>query len=301
MVENWPTESTGSLNITVLLGLLALLTLVGYVYCCTCLMIIARKTGDPSAGLAWIPIINVFTLLKAAGKSPAWFLLLLIPGVNLICMALLWCSIAERRGRAYGTGFIILVPLLGMLLPAWLAAGPPVGPAAGGNPVRPTRPAAAPGNAGASRGSSVFCSNCGDQTNPGDRFCGSCGQPIGGTTLTAPAAASGGAGAALAAVVVVVLLLAMVGAGGFVWSRMAAPTLATTPASPPMLEAPAPPTPADPFPSEARSPEVIVDIQPDGSRVYSGEGAIEKAIFDVLQTEVDKIRQEQKPVDQPKN
>lgn len=76
------------------------------------------KAGEPGWA-AIIPIYNTITLLKIAGKPIWWLLLFLIPGVNLVIIALVMISVAGRFGKGTGFGLglaflpFIFYPLLG--------------------------------------------------------------------------------------------------------------------------------------------------------------------------------------------
>jgi Family of unknown function (DUF5684) len=65
-----------------------------------------------------IPIYNIFLLIQIAGKPWWWFLLLFIPGVNLIIWVLINIALAERfgKGALFGLGLfffgIIFFPAL---------------------------------------------------------------------------------------------------------------------------------------------------------------------------------------------
>jgi hypothetical protein len=65
-----------------------------------------------------IPIYNIFLLIQIAGKPWWWFLLLFIPGVNLIIWVLINIALAERfgKGALFGLGLfffgIIFFPVL---------------------------------------------------------------------------------------------------------------------------------------------------------------------------------------------
>jgi hypothetical protein len=76
------------------------------------------KAGQPGFA-AIVPIWNILTLLKIAGKPGWWLILMLIPGVNAIIGILVAIEIAKKFG--HGTGFglglaflpIIFYPMLG--------------------------------------------------------------------------------------------------------------------------------------------------------------------------------------------
>jgi len=66
------------------------------------------KAGQPGWA-AIIPIYNLFVLVKIAGKPAWWFILLLIPVVNL----LVFIALAERfgKGAGFGIGLGLLSPI----------------------------------------------------------------------------------------------------------------------------------------------------------------------------------------------
>ncbi|WGD36343.1 DUF5684 domain-containing protein [Lysinibacter sp. HNR] len=70
------------------------------------------KAGEPGWA-AIIPIVNIYYLLKIAGKPWWWLLLLIIPVVSLILQVML----ALRIGRNFGQGGAFSVFLLWLLAP----------------------------------------------------------------------------------------------------------------------------------------------------------------------------------------
>jgi hypothetical protein len=80
-----------------------------------CASQICKKTGVKDGGLAWVPILQIFPLLKAAGMSPAWFIAFLIPLFN-ICAAFVWARrIAEARRLASWIAVLMILPGLNVL------------------------------------------------------------------------------------------------------------------------------------------------------------------------------------------
>jgi hypothetical protein len=92
-----------------------------YVYVALALMTIAKKTNTPNAWLAWIPIINVILMLNIAKKPLWWFILCLIPLVNIVIFIILWMAIAEARGKPSWWGILIIIPLVNLIVPGYLA------------------------------------------------------------------------------------------------------------------------------------------------------------------------------------
>lgn len=94
--------------------------LVVYVFWAYCMARIAVRLGMPMGkAFIWaiIPIANVFLLLKLAAKPMWWFILFLIPIVNLVMMILVWMSLCERLGKPSWWGVVIaLVPIVNIIM-----------------------------------------------------------------------------------------------------------------------------------------------------------------------------------------
>lgn len=75
------------------------------------------KTGKPGWACL-IPIYNVIVFLRIVGRPVWWFVLLFIPGVNIIISLLLCLDLAAVFGKGTGFGLglfflpIILLPIL---------------------------------------------------------------------------------------------------------------------------------------------------------------------------------------------
>lgn len=84
-----------------------------YIYYSLCLYLIAKKLNVPSPWTAWIPIVNIWTLLQAAGKPCWWVLLLWIPFIPIY----LWMCITENLGRNKWLGLLIipLIPIVSLV------------------------------------------------------------------------------------------------------------------------------------------------------------------------------------------
>lgn len=104
-----------------LFGLYIFLMILFYVYMAISLQVIAKKTNTENGWMAWIPIANFFLMINIAKKPLWWFILLLIPLVNLIIGILLWMAIAERRGKPNWVGILLIVPVVGICIPGYLA------------------------------------------------------------------------------------------------------------------------------------------------------------------------------------
>jgi hypothetical protein len=115
---------------------------------CFFLKLICLKTGNEPGILIWLPVFQIFPLLRAAAMSPAWFLAYLVPAsvasaanfwptlfsqrmlplfatlavVNIIVAHGIWCAkIAKARGKSQWAGFCLFLPITGPLAFLYLA------------------------------------------------------------------------------------------------------------------------------------------------------------------------------------
>jgi hypothetical protein len=101
------------------------------------LYLIAKKTRVAAAWTAWVPFVNAYTMVAAAGK-PLWWLVLLalplisfIPIVGLIGLVgavvsfvmyiLIWMAISERFNVSKWAGLLMLVPVVQWIYMGYLA------------------------------------------------------------------------------------------------------------------------------------------------------------------------------------
>jgi hypothetical protein len=76
------------------------------------------KAGKPGWA-SIVPIYNMIVLLEIAGKPLWWFVLLLIPGVNIVIIILVMIDLAKNFGKGAGFGLglaflgFIFFPILG--------------------------------------------------------------------------------------------------------------------------------------------------------------------------------------------
>lgn len=95
------TSSTSSGGAVVVFALIALAIAVFYI---AAMWKVFTKAGR-SGWLSIIPIVNTIVLCQIAGKSGWWFLLLLIPFVDVIVYIMLMLELAKAFG--YGMGFAL--------------------------------------------------------------------------------------------------------------------------------------------------------------------------------------------------
>jgi tetratricopeptide (TPR) repeat protein len=109
----WATQNQGVLN---------LVSVLIYLIFAFFLFLIARKTNTDMAWLAFIPIANIYLMVKIAGK-PWWWLLImiLVPCVNVIFFIIVFIGIARARNKSALWGILTLIPGINIIAWAYLA------------------------------------------------------------------------------------------------------------------------------------------------------------------------------------
>lgn len=97
------------------------LSLVSYIYTSLCFHKIANKTNTPFAWFAWLPVLSIFLMLMIAKKSFWWFVLLLIPLVNLVCIIIICMEIAKMRNKPGWLGILMMLPFVNFFVIGYLA------------------------------------------------------------------------------------------------------------------------------------------------------------------------------------
>jgi hypothetical protein len=108
----------GFLLVGVLLYFVAALPLMG----------VFGKAGQPGWA-AFVPIYNIYVLLKVVGRPGWWLILFLIPIVNIVIGIIVYYDLSVSFG--HGVGFAIGLIFLGwiFLLILWLGSSTYSGPA----------------------------------------------------------------------------------------------------------------------------------------------------------------------------
>ena len=70
-----------------------------YLLFCYCSMMICRRTNTAPGFLVWVPVLQIFPLLRAAGMPRIWFFAFLVPVVNLLAQLVWYVKIVEARGK----------------------------------------------------------------------------------------------------------------------------------------------------------------------------------------------------------
>jgi hypothetical protein len=94
------------------------------------LMGVFDKAGRPGWA-AYVPLYNLFVLLKVVGRPGWWLVLYFIPVVDIVIAIIVWLDLAKsfRRGVGFAVGLIFLNWIfLGIL---WMGDSRYAGPAAG--------------------------------------------------------------------------------------------------------------------------------------------------------------------------
>ncbi len=105
----------------VVLVLLLIIIAVFYVYFALVYSKLAKKTNTEDAWLAWIPIANIYLLLKIAGKPGWWLILYFVPLVNIVVAIIVWMEIARRLNKPDWLGILVIVPMANLVMPGYLA------------------------------------------------------------------------------------------------------------------------------------------------------------------------------------
>jgi hypothetical protein len=108
-------------------GVIFLVTLlvVTYLYTSLTLMVIANKVGEGPAWLAWVPVGNLFLMAKVAQLPAISLLLFIVPVVNVVYSIYMMMKVAERRGFESWLGILMIVPVIGLFVPGYIAWAEP--------------------------------------------------------------------------------------------------------------------------------------------------------------------------------
>ena len=87
-------------------------------YCC---LLICAKAGSPPGALVWVPLLQLFPLLKAAAMPLWWFVVFLVPGLNVIAHIVLCIKLAQARRKTFLVALLLIFPLSSPFAAAYLA------------------------------------------------------------------------------------------------------------------------------------------------------------------------------------
>jgi hypothetical protein len=97
------------------------LAIAPYLFFCLCLFLIAKKLYVPSPWIAWIPFVQIWTIVSSAGKPWWWILFMLVPIVNVFVSIYLWMCITENLRRNKWLGLLMLLPIINFIFLGILA------------------------------------------------------------------------------------------------------------------------------------------------------------------------------------
>jgi uncharacterized membrane protein YhaH (DUF805 family) len=101
--------------------LLAGFFLVFYLFTCYCLMLICAKAGHDPGLMIWVPLLQVFPMLRAAGMSGWWVLGMLVPVLNLVVTILWSFNIVSARGKSMVWAVLLILPFTNVIAFLYLA------------------------------------------------------------------------------------------------------------------------------------------------------------------------------------
>jgi hypothetical protein len=82
---------------------------------------IACRIGHQWPWWAFIPVLNLFQQVQLANKQWYWFILYLIPFVNIIALAAVWINIAQNCNKSAVWGIMAILPFLNFIAWGYLA------------------------------------------------------------------------------------------------------------------------------------------------------------------------------------
>jgi hypothetical protein len=115
-----PTKKDKPFNLLVFI--IYLISIIAfYVYFSLCLFSIAKRLHISEPWTAWIPIVNIWTIVSSAGKPWWWIFLLFVPIINIFIGIYLWICITENLGKNKLLGLLMLLPLINLIFLGFLA------------------------------------------------------------------------------------------------------------------------------------------------------------------------------------
>ena len=93
-----------------------------YAFFAFCLSAIAKKTNHSDrAWWAWVPVLQVLLILKAASIEWWWIFLFLIPFVNIGVAIYVWVRVAKVLAKHPVWGVLMIVPVVDLFVLAYFA------------------------------------------------------------------------------------------------------------------------------------------------------------------------------------
>ena len=99
-----------------------IISILVYVYVVVCLYSIAEKLGRTEYGIMlFVPIMNLYFIVKIADLSAWWMILFFIPVVNYLLLAFCFMRITAFLGKSPWLGLAMVVPIVNLVLLGYLA------------------------------------------------------------------------------------------------------------------------------------------------------------------------------------
>jgi len=103
------------------LMIVAALVALAYLLYCSCLKRICLNAGSQPGFLVWLPILQIFPLLRAAQMPAWWFVIFLLPVLNVLAH-ILWCfRIVKACGKGSLVAVFLILPVTNVLAFLYLA------------------------------------------------------------------------------------------------------------------------------------------------------------------------------------
>lgn len=97
------------------------MTMLFYLFFCYCNMLICQKTGNAPGILVWLPVLQLFPLLRAAGMSGWWFLACFVPVLNIVALIVWSVKIVQAREKSLLLALFLLLPVTNFFAILYLA------------------------------------------------------------------------------------------------------------------------------------------------------------------------------------
>lgn len=82
----------------------------GWLFFCWCCHLICLKSAVSPGILAWLPVVQIFPLLRAAQMPWWWFLVFLVPGANLVAYVVWSVKVARFRQKGAWLAILLILP-----------------------------------------------------------------------------------------------------------------------------------------------------------------------------------------------
>ncbi len=99
-----------------------LLALLAYIAYALPLYIIAKKSEEENAWLAFVPLVNFWLMCQMADLSLLWLLFaILIPGGFFLFQIVVWWRLAENTNKSGFWGVLMVIPYVSFFVGYYLA------------------------------------------------------------------------------------------------------------------------------------------------------------------------------------